>query len=516
MTLPATPQTRSIPTQEVLEGLARLHPFVLLANRAGRIEWMSEELRDHLREDTQTATLEVVGEENPPARLIAHLPHPEQLDLLGPQSCRGAIGEEVRAESHPGSLHIGIADGTQLCFAADGFPVASTSEDVPQYVVIARPPGEHSERASLATHPRESNRPSGDLQASIDMLSQVVESSPHGVIVVDGAGYVSHANPRAAELLGRTHTSLAGSPFAALLPTSPGFEKLLGKLREPTGWDGVEIEHLDEKGRSTWVSVSTRALRGEDGNPIGVIAYLRDFTERREVQRQLERKNQELESYVDSVAHDLRSPLVSLLGFTRLLKQDYQDTLDETGHHFLDRVEQAGRTMDALIHDLLELSRIRRPGEILSLTDPRRILLQVEAELKLRLEESDVVLDLPEEPPMMAVDGTRLYQIFSNLIGNALTYGLAGKGPSRIRVEILEREAEHEIVVSDDGRGVPEEDHERIFGVFQTGRGVRRDEQSHGIGLAIVKKIAEAHGGQVFVESIVDEGASFHVVFPGP
>ena len=174
--------------------------------------------------------------------------------------------------------------------------------------------------------------------------------------------------------------------------------------------------------------------------------------------------------------------------------------------------------MDALIRDLLELSRIRKSGEVQPLLDPRPVLLQIEAELKLRFEEQGVTLSIPEAPPMMRVDGTRLYQIFSNLIGNALAHGFAGKpaelADRRVSIEILDEGEYQEIVVSDNGRGVSREDQQRIFEVFQTGPAVRRGERSHGIGLAIVKKIAEAYGGRAWVVSESGQGTHFHILFP--
>jgi signal transduction histidine kinase len=177
--------------------------------------------------------------------------------------------------------------------------------------------------------------------------------------------------------------------------------------------------------------------------------------------------------------------------------------------------------MDGLIRDLLELSRIRKSETATGLLDPRSVLLQVEAELKLRLEETGVQLELPEDPPLVRADGTRLYQMFSNLIGNALTHGFDGdttptgaRNGKRVSIEVKDHGDEHEIIVSDNGRGIAPEDHERIFEAFKTGRGVRRGEQSHGIGLAIVKKIAHAHGGRTWVESEPGNGAHFHVVLP--
>ena len=489
---------RSIPTQEILEGLARLHPFVLVADREGRIEWMSPRLRSQLYKEPASANLAATGNQNLLGQLIAHLPKREQFDAL-----RNAL--QVNGRASTVRLDIGTATGTQICVEASAFAVDSAGPDATHYVVIARPLEEKEQGER-------------ELETSIELLSRIVDSSPNGVIATDRSGYISYANPSAANFLGRPNEDLRGSPVAVFLPQSAGFDDLLTKLRNPMGWDGEEIERSDELGRRTWVSVSTRPLVNAAGEPTGAVTYLQDITRRHQIQLELERKNRELESYVDSVAHDLRSPLVSLLGFTRLIKQDYHDALDETAHHFLDRIEQAGLTMDALIHNLLELSRISKPGEIATLVDPRSVLLQVKSELKLRLEERAVTLVLPESPPMMPVDATRLYQVFSNLVGNALAHAFASgndREDSRVAVEIRKQGNAHLIVVSDNGRGIAADDHHRIFEIFQTGRGVRRGERSHGIGLAIVKKIAEAYSGKVWVESKLGSGAQFHVLFPG-
>ena len=102
----------------------------------------------------------------------------------------------------------------------------------------------------------------------------------------------------------------------------------------------LEVRRRD--GSAVLVSVSASLLRLADGRAVGAVAYLRDVTERRRDEDALARKNAELEHYVHAVSHDLRSPLVSLLGFSRLLRDDYGDRLDAKGLHFLDRIEQAG------------------------------------------------------------------------------------------------------------------------------------------------------------------------------
>ncbi len=227
----------------------------------------------------------------------------------------------------------------------------------------------------------------------------------------------------------------------------------------------------------------------------------------------LERKIDELESCVRSLSHDLRSPLVSILGFSRLLRDDYGERLAPTGLHFLDRIEQAGRHMERLLRDMLEFSRIDGSSDTRVHVDPTPILQQVLAELKLHLEEKKIELDLPENPPTLLIDRTRLYQLFANLIGNAVRH-MDRDEDGRIRVEIEAVADGWRILVDDNGPGIAPEDHQRIFDVFQTaGRSSGRD--NGGLGLAIVKKIVETHSGRVWVESESGQGSRFVVWLPG-
>ena len=477
-----SPHTEDIPTTKVLEGLGRLHPFVLVASADGKIAWMNDRLRANFESGSSRA----------------FVPKREQLGALRDGLCAPVPPEAVE-------LQVEAEDGTQVCVDANAVAMTPGAPDDRHYVVIARPQEERSDAARA-------------LEGTISVLSQVLENSPNGVIVTDRSGYISYVNSRAAGFLGRDRRDLVGRPVAIFVAQFRETSELVEKLRHAADWECEEVEFVGPT-RNLWLSVSTRPLKDDANHRNGIVWYLQDISERRLVQEELERKNQEMETYVNSVAHDLRSPLVSLLGFTRLLREDYEAQLDEQGHRFLYRIEEAGHTMDALIHDLLELSRIRKPSEARPFLDPRSVLEQLAAEFKLRLEEKKIELSLPTAPPIMQIDGTRLYQVLSNLVGNATRHGFDdGEQCSapRISIEIRELEDTHEVVVSDNGRGLPEEDHERVFQVFQTGHDVRRSTGSHGIGLAIVKKIAEAHGGRVWLASQPGQGASFHVLFPAP
>lgn len=340
-------------------------------------------------------------------------------------------------------------------------------------------------------------------QRRLEFANAILDAAPDPVVAIDCDGRVRYVNPACGALVGCTSEAVIGQNLSELI-----------SLHRPddSAPDGVWRGHAELRlpnGETRWVGYSAKRMAAPIG---GAVAYLRDETERRHDVLRLTRQNDELEQTVRALAHDLRSPLVSVLGFSRLLREDFGGVLGERGTHFLERITEAGRTMESLIRDLLDFARIGHAGERRALVDPREVLLQLRGELKPRLEEQGVELLIPEQPPLLCCDRTRLYQLFSNLIGNGLDHmGLCER--PRIAIEFCETSEWHQIIVRDNGRGVAPAERERIFEMFHSvaypgGR------KGTGIGLAIVKKIAELHGGRAFVESEPGEGAAFHVLLP--
>jgi signal transduction histidine kinase len=333
-----------------------------------------------------------------------------------------------------------------------------------------------------------------------ELFGAILAAAPDPVIAIDRARRVCYANPACEELLGVTPADVVGRDLAQL-----------GAIDAEAARRG-HVEIRLRSGETRWIAYASTELAPPDAPEPVTVFFLRDETVRRRDELRLSRHNDELEQTVRALAHDLRSPLVSVLGFSRLLREDFGGALGERGAHFLERINSAGRTMEQLIRDLLDFARIGHDGERRMSVDPREVLQQLKGELKPRLESDGVELVLPENPPVVRCDRTRLYQLFSNLIGNALDHMGPCERP-RIQVEIAQAADRHEIVVRDNGRGVPPGQSERIFDMFHTvGRPGGR--KGTGIGLSIVRKIAELHGGRAFVECPPAGGSAFHVVLP--
>jgi len=232
----------------------------------------------------------------------------------------------------------------------------------------------------------------------------------------------------------------------------------------------------------------------------------------------LARKNEELETCLRSVSHDLRSPLVSVLGFARLLRDEFGEPIGRTGQHFLDRIEQAGRNMERLLHDLLELTRMEETPNTPVHVNPVAVLEQLAAEQKLALDDAGITLVHPSEAPIVVCDRTRLYQLFSNLVGNAIRF-VPTDGSGRIEIRIEALGDGWRIDVDDNGPGIAPEERARIFEPFRTARHPGKapeSRKSSGLGLAIVRKIVEAHAGRIHVEDAPGGGARFRVWLPRP
>jgi light-regulated signal transduction histidine kinase (bacteriophytochrome) len=230
--------------------------------------------------------------------------------------------------------------------------------------------------------------------------------------------------------------------------------------------------------------------------------------------RELTQANQELETFAYSVSHDLRAPLRSIDGFSRLLAERYADVIDATGHDYISRVRNAAARMGELIESMLKMSRVGRGGMNPEPVDLDRMAYDIIAEL--RTGEPDRRVETVIHSPLQAIaDPGLVRSLLQNLLGNAWKF--TSKSP-RPRIEFGEQvqaDGKRAFFVRDNGVGFAQEYADKLFRPFQ--RLHHQDEfGGHGIGLASVKRIVERHGGSLRAEGVPGESATFYFTLPEP
>jgi len=239
----------------------------------------------------------------------------------------------------------------------------------------------------------------------------------------------------------------------------------------------------------------------------------RDLAESRadEIHRQskeLAASNAELQQFAYVASHDLREPLRMISSYIAILERRYGDSFDADAKDFIGFVVDGAQRMDRMVQDLLDYSRIGRVGANHAPVPLRDTVDSALAALRLVVEESGAAISVAPDLPI--VNGARgeLVRLFQNLIGNALKYRHADRAPV---IGITWRPLDHgwQFSVSDNGIGIAPEYFERVFAIFQRLH-TREKYEGTGIGLAICKKIVEHHGGRIWVESVPDQGSTFH------
>ena len=240
----------------------------------------------------------------------------------------------------------------------------------------------------------------------------------------------------------------------------------------------------------------------------------KELDQRQELINELENKNGELERFTYTVSHDLKSPLVTITGFLGFLEKDaINGRLDRVKSSIV-RISEAAKKMQALLNDLLELSRIGRLMNAPEIFSFGEIVHDAIDHVRGRLDEADAIVEIQRDFPVIHGDRVRLVEVVQNLIENAVKYS----NPNiRLRVEIgMNGHNERGcpiFYVRDNGIGIEPQYHEHIFGLFN-----KLDVQSEGtgIGLSLVKRIIEVHNGRIWVESETGKGATFYFSLPTP
>ena len=280
--------------------------------------------------------------------------------------------------------------------------------------------------------------------------------------------------------------------------------------------------------RIVWADGSTRILNtngevtdfDENGKPRLMVGTSQDITERKQLEErlqetiyELERSNEELQQFAYISSHDLQEPLRTIASFTQLLERRYKGKLDKDADEFMEYIVDAAVRMKQQIEDLLEFSRVTTDVKEFKQVDTDFILNQAINNLKNSIDESNAEI-IHDPLPNVIADGDQLRRVFQNIISNAIKYRKPNVTP-KIHISAYKDEENKEYVFSiqDNGMGIEKQYLDKIFKIFQRLHTI--DEyQGTGVGLAVVKRIIEHHGGRIWVESELGKGSTFYFTIP--
>ncbi len=330
-------------------------------------------------------------------------------------------------------------------------------------------------------------------------LAAVLASATDAIIVTDQTNRVLLVNRALERTFNLGKTAVVGRPVADIIPIPLLLEALTGK-------DGRarNIELLLDDGRTFHVNAST--IISNDKRNLGRVAVLHDITHLKEID---EMKT----DFVATVSHDLRGPLTYMRGYVNMIPMVGE--LDENQQEYVDKVMVGIDQMTQLINDLLDLGRIEAGINLrYEHFDLKQLLTDVAADHWQHAYASGINLsvDLPDDLPAIDGDAISLRQAFTNYIANGIKYA-PDSGVMKLHAQVSGDEVI--ISVQDNGPGIPPEAHPQLFDKFyRADRNDGRKVKGSGLGLALVKSIAERHGGRVWCESQLEQGSAFYIALP--
>ncbi len=356
--------------------------------------------------------------------------------------------------------------------------------------------------------------------AELDALNLDVENLLRAanlvLVVLDGDGRLRRYTPAAARLFRLARTDL-GRPLAELVPA--GMSDLLGALDEALGAAKADAQlpiDFPSGGERRTGLARVRAFLDDDGKQMGAILTITDISELkaaedvlREQNVALTRANEDLERFAYIASHDLKSPLRSVRTMLEFLRSDLGDALTGENRDHLDLVAVRVQQMEQMIQDLLAYSRLGRENVTAEDVSVRDL---VQSQVGLLHVPAGFEITLGEDLPRLTTDAGLFEHVVRNLIENAIKHHDQETGRITFRAVAAAPIPTFEVV--DDGPGIPERYHERIFEIFQKAAG-RGEQSGSGMGLALVKKAVERNGGTITVESgDAERGTTFRFTWP--
>ncbi|WP_342306200.1 PAS domain S-box protein [Methanolobus sp. ZRKC5] len=370
------------------------------------------------------------------------------------------------------------------------------------------------------------------LRESEERFRATFEQAAVGVCQCNMDGGFIQVNQRLCDIIGYDSQELLEMNFSDisypedLQKELPYVEEVLaGEINDYS----MEKRYICRDGRTVWVNLAVTMVHSPDGKPLYFIGMIEDIDKRKQAEEeirklnaeleqrvvertfQLEEANKELEAFAYSVSHDLRAPLRAIDGFSKIIMEDYEDQFDEEGERLFNVIRTNTQKMDKLITDLLALSKIGRNEINHVAIDMNAMVKSVFNDLVASENEKSFVFTVSDLPVCFA-DPTLIKQLWINLLSNAVKYSMH-REENIIDVGTYTEDGMNVYYVRDNGVGFDPRYSHKLFGIFQRLHNEKEFEGT-GVGLAIVQRIVGRHGGKVWAEGKVNEGATFYFSLP--
>jgi len=344
-------------------------------------------------------------------------------------------------------------------------------------------------------------------------LDAIIENSGDGVMILDPEYRITVFNRALALMTGIPAEKALGRPcWEVLVSQDPGQDQSVCKLCPPAecrsgSQSRVEGDFTRPDGTRATFSITYSPLLDVNGQLVNIIANVRDITQIREAE---EMKS----TFISVISHELRTPVALIKGYASTLRREDANWDKETLRESLAVIEEESDRLDALIRNLLDVSRLQAGQMKLDKSDVRidKMAERVINDFRTQTARHHFVLDFPKDFPVVQADHERLRQVLTNLLSNAIKYSPDG---GQIMVSGRFDDEWVYVAVTDQGIGIPANERERIFDRFyRVESALSRRTQGAGLGLYLVKSVIDAHGGRIWVDSVPGQGSTFVFTLP--
>ncbi len=355
------------------------------------------------------------------------------------------------------------------------------------------------------------------IKTSEHQFRTIFQNAPMGIIIIDMNKEILDANEQLAALLGYdSKVSLIGSNIDQFVHPEDMDKSIVTKFQTGQSNDvhHVEKRYRKKNGDYVWCEL-TSALYYEDPNdtiPTYAVGMVQDISERiasakaiRSYASKIEQSNKELEQFAYAISHDLQEPLRMVSSYLQIIDRRYSALLPKEAHEYIHFAVDGSKRMGDLIQGVLAYSRINTQGKDFEPTNLNEVLEVIRLDLRPSIATNEASIHAVELP-MVQADRIQMIRLFTNLIGNAIRY--RSEAPPVIMIDYQKQNDEYLFSIKDNGIGIDPEYSDKIFGLFQRLH-QRSDYPGSGIGLSLCQRIVARHGGKIWVESALGEGATF-------